>query len=91
MPVKGCRGSEVDDRHLNRSGRLNHQCHMSVTLPCSLKPFVASFQQNLPSPEALLKFFEMSLSARLIMGADGWMEKHSDGEWMDGWIDIRTD
>ena len=26
MPVKGCRGSEVDDRHLNGSGRLNHQC-----------------------------------------------------------------
>ena len=27
MPVKGCRGSEVDDRHLNGGGRLNHQCH----------------------------------------------------------------
>ena len=26
MPVKGCRGSEVDDRHLNGGGRLNHQC-----------------------------------------------------------------
>ena len=26
MPVKGCRGSEVDDRHLNGRGRLNHQC-----------------------------------------------------------------
>ena len=27
MPVKGCRGSEVDDRHLNGGGCLNHQCY----------------------------------------------------------------
>ncbi len=32
MPVKGCRGSEVDDRHLNGSGLLNHQCYMSAGL-----------------------------------------------------------
>ena len=35
MPVKGCRGPEVDDRHLNGSGRLNHQCIIRLLI----KPF----------------------------------------------------
>ena len=47
MPVKGCRGSEVDDRYLNGGGRWNYQCQWMLHKPKKFPVLSCGLEQKL--------------------------------------------